>query len=126
MDRKRGADRAVTREPLAPFATSIRAAPTDLLEQNVPREDVQHPGRSRRSAQSMSSSMPLAEKMKLAWARDNDRSAPRHDARDFDVDCEKFAYFARALCGGVLFMNGILRCRAWIWGSLLKICDGIC
>ncbi len=32
--------------------------------------------------------------MKVASARDTDRSAPRHDARDFDVDTEKFAYFA--------------------------------
>ena len=44
-------------------------------------------------------SMPLAERMKVAWARDNDPSAPRHDARDFDLDTEKFAYFALSIVG---------------------------
>jgi hypothetical protein len=42
-------------------------------------------------------SMPLAERMKVAWARDDDPSAPRHDARDFDIDAEKFAYFALSI-----------------------------
>lgn len=42
-------------------------------------------------------SMPLAERMKVAWARDNDPSAPRHDARDFDIDTEKLAYFALSI-----------------------------
>ena len=42
-------------------------------------------------------SMPLAERMKVAWARDNDSSAPRHDARDFDIDTEKFTYFALSI-----------------------------
>jgi hypothetical protein len=42
-------------------------------------------------------SMPLAERMKLALPRDNDPSAPRHDARDFDVNTEKFAYFALSI-----------------------------
>jgi hypothetical protein len=42
-------------------------------------------------------SMPLAERMKVAWARDNEPSAPRHDARDFNIDAEKFAYFALSI-----------------------------
>ena len=33
----------------------------------------------------------------MAWARDTDSSAPRFDARDFDIDTEKFAYFAVSL-----------------------------
>ena len=37
--------------------------------------------------------LPLAERMRVAWARDNDPTAPRHDARDFDIDTDKFAYF---------------------------------
>jgi hypothetical protein len=41
--------------------------------------------------------LPLAEKMKVAWARDNERSAPRHNARDFDLDTDKFAYFALSI-----------------------------
>lgn len=41
--------------------------------------------------------MPLAEHMRLAWARDNDPTAPRHDARDFDIDTDKFAYFAPSI-----------------------------
>ena len=41
--------------------------------------------------------MPLVEQMKVAWARDDDPSAPRHDARDFDIDTEKFAYFALSI-----------------------------
>jgi hypothetical protein len=41
--------------------------------------------------------MPLAERMRLAWARDNDPTAPRHDARDFDIDTDKFAYFALSI-----------------------------
>jgi hypothetical protein len=38
--------------------------------------------------------MPLAERMRVAWARDDDTTAPRHDARDFNIDTAKFAYFA--------------------------------
>lgn len=38
--------------------------------------------------------LPLAERLRVAWARDNDPSAPRYDARDFDIDTDKFAYFA--------------------------------
>jgi hypothetical protein len=41
--------------------------------------------------------LPLAERMRLAWARDNDPTAPRHDARDFGIDTEKFAYFALSI-----------------------------
>jgi hypothetical protein len=41
--------------------------------------------------------MPLAERMRLAWARDNNQSAARHDARDFGVDIEKFSYFALSM-----------------------------
>jgi hypothetical protein len=42
-------------------------------------------------------SMRLAERMKVAWARDTDPSAPRHNARDFDIDAEKLAYFALSI-----------------------------
>lgn len=41
--------------------------------------------------------MPLAERMKLAWPRDNDSTAPRYYAGDFDIDTEKFAYFALSI-----------------------------
>ncbi len=41
--------------------------------------------------------LPLSEQMRVAWARDNDSSAPRFDARDFDIDTDKFAYFALSL-----------------------------
>jgi hypothetical protein len=41
--------------------------------------------------------MPLAERMRVAWARDDDPSAPRHDARDYDIDTDKFAYFALSI-----------------------------
>lgn len=40
---------------------------------------------------------PPGDRMKVAWARDNNQSAPRYDARDFDVDVEKFAYFALSI-----------------------------
>jgi hypothetical protein len=41
--------------------------------------------------------LPVAERMKVAWARDDDLTAPRYDARDFDMDMEKFAYFALSI-----------------------------
>ncbi len=41
--------------------------------------------------------MPLAERMRVAWARDNDPTAPRHDARDYGIDTDKFAYFALSI-----------------------------
>jgi hypothetical protein len=41
--------------------------------------------------------LPLAERMRVGWARDDDPSAPRHDARDFDIDTDKFAYFALSI-----------------------------
>jgi hypothetical protein len=41
--------------------------------------------------------LPLAERMRVAWARDNDPSAPRHDARDFGINTDKFAYFALSI-----------------------------
>src|SRR5258708_1146119 len=41
--------------------------------------------------------LPLAERMRVAWARDNNPSAPRHDGRDFGIDTDKFAYFALSI-----------------------------
>jgi hypothetical protein len=41
--------------------------------------------------------MPLAERMRAAGARDSDPSVPSHDARDFDIDTDKFAYFALSI-----------------------------
>ena len=41
--------------------------------------------------------MPLANRMRVAWARDTDPTAPRHDARDFNIDTDKFAYFALSM-----------------------------
>jgi hypothetical protein len=40
---------------------------------------------------------PLADRMKVAWPRDNDPTAPRFAAQDFDIDSNKFAYFALSL-----------------------------
>jgi hypothetical protein len=42
-------------------------------------------------------SMPLAERMKIAWARDTDPISPRYHADDFKIDTEKFAYFALSI-----------------------------
>jgi hypothetical protein len=42
-------------------------------------------------------SMPLAKRMEIAWARDNDPIAPRYCADDFDIDTDKFAYFALSI-----------------------------
>lgn len=38
--------------------------------------------------------MPLSNLMAVAWSRDSDPTATRFDARDFNIDTEKFAYFA--------------------------------
>jgi hypothetical protein len=42
-------------------------------------------------------SMPLAERMKIALPRDRDPTAPRYCADDFDIDTDKFAYFALSM-----------------------------
>ena len=41
--------------------------------------------------------LPLAERMAVAYARDNDVSAPRFYAGDFNIDSDKFAYFALSI-----------------------------
>lgn len=40
---------------------------------------------------------PLGDRMRVALARDNDPTLPRYCALDFDVDTEKFAYFALSI-----------------------------